>query len=214
MNILRRLWWTREFSYLCLSSHLRPIVVRRDVSVLLHQSLHALLRVFLVAVGQVADAETHCSARDVQHGLCVRTPTAKITTRGGHQLECKFSLLLISGYLLAALLYRAVNSPPNVKNPHVRSISPRRQAPRNSSEQVSLLRSVSRIGTETEVSIGRGSNMARDGGVFALSAVVVLLLNSAVVHSQLLPVVINTWPFVNANYKGTESSSALLYISS
>ena len=52
----------------------------------------------------------------------------------------------------------------------------------------------------------------RGGGVFAafsLSAVGVLLLNSSVVHSQLLPVVINTWPFVNANYKGTESSLAL-----
>lgn len=42
------------------------------------------------------------------------------------------------------------------------------------------------------------------GGVFTVFALysATVLLNSAVAHSQLLPVVINTWPFANANYKG------------
>ena len=42
--------------------------------------------------------------------------------------------------------------------------------------------------------------------VFTFSAVVVValysLLRCSPVQGQLLPVVINTWPFVNANYKG------------
>ena len=41
--------------------------------------------------------------------------------------------------------------------------------------------------------------MARWAAVFCAVAV---LLQSALVRGQLLPVVINTWPFVNANYKG------------
>lgn len=43
----------------------------RYMSVFLHQSPLTFLRVLLVSVGQIAQIETYCSARDMQHRLCV-----------------------------------------------------------------------------------------------------------------------------------------------
>ena len=70
--------------------------------VFLHQLLHTLLRILLIAVGHVAQTEPHRSARDVHHGLCMHATTRQVNTGGGHQLE--FYSLLMSGYLLTALL--------------------------------------------------------------------------------------------------------------
>ena len=125
---------------------------------LLHQSLHALLRVFLVMMGQVADAETNCSARHVQHGLCMRETTAarvrEVNNRGEYQLELELTShqRVSSG---GVAVERGKEAAKREESPRTQHLSCR-QAPREDLRTNRKIisppawtRSVSRIRTET-----------------------------------------------------------------
>ena len=62
--------------------------------VFLHQLLHTLLRILLIAVGHVAQTEPHRSARDVHHGLCMHATTRQGT--GKHWWWASIRILLTS----------------------------------------------------------------------------------------------------------------------
>ena len=145
---------------------------------------------------------------------CMRETTAarvrEVNIHGEHQLELELTShqRVSSGGVAVERGKEAAKREESPRTQHLSSRQALREDLRTTEKLFHLpLGPVPYRGSEPRrVIFGRGWNMAIRGGgvftVFALYSATVLLLNSAVAHSQLLPVVINTWPFANANYKG------------
>lgn len=174
------------------------------MSVFLHQSPFTFLRVLLVGVGQVAQIEPYCSACDMQHRLCVSDKHQSC-----NQVYFRRALIGIQltshqrvssdGVAVEGSEEPATSEP--CPGPQHFLLSTPRACPVWS--KLGIL--VPMVGG-SKTWIWAWLQLEMDRVVVFTLSLLLCPFKLSIVDCQLLPAVINTWPFVNANYKGTQSA--------